>query len=128
MKTAHILSLTAVGAVGSLLLGGGAFATGVAIGSDARDNRVEQGEQRAHDRKEQAHAGQGKPGGATRYSNQGSSDRFGDNHPGGKTRHGSGESRQENQPSTQRGTQFGPGAGAGTMSAPDNLGMTSGGL
>jgi len=102
MKTAHILSLTAVGAVGSLLL--------------------------AHDRKEQAHAGQGKPGGATRYSNQGSSDRFGDNHPGGKTRHGSGESRQENQPSTQRGTQFGPGAGAGTMSAPDNLGMTSGGL
>lgn len=134
MKTAHILSLTAAGALGSLLLGGGAFAVGAAIGSDARDDRIQQVQQRAHERVEQGQQGQGKPGAGRKNGDRGQSGSIGDNHRGGKTGHGSGggsvDGRQHDRPSTPMGAQFGPGAGAGktTMSEPDNLGITSDGL
>lgn len=146
MKTAHILSLTAAGALGSLLLGGGAFAVGAAIGSDARDDRIQQVQQRAHERVEQGQQGQGKPGAGRKNGDRGQSGSIGDNHRGGKTGHGSGDGsgdgsvngsgdgsvngRQHDRPSTPMGAQFGPGAGVGktTMSEPDNLGITSDGL
>ena len=134
MKTAHILSLTAAGALGSLLLGGGAFAVGAAIGSDARDDRSQQVQQRAHERVEQGQPGQGKPGAGRKNGDRGQSGSIGDNHRGGKTGHGSGDGsgdgRQHDRPSTPMGAQFGPGAGVGktTMSEPDNLGITSDGL
>lgn len=39
MKTGPIIALTAGGALGALLLGGGAFAAGATIGADIRDER-----------------------------------------------------------------------------------------
>lgn len=40
MKTGQIIAITAGGALGALLLGGGAFAAGVALGDNARVERV----------------------------------------------------------------------------------------
>lgn len=39
MKTGQIIGITAGGVVGALLLGGGAFAAGAAIGNDVRSER-----------------------------------------------------------------------------------------
>ncbi|AVG24513.1 Putative secreted protein [Pontimonas salivibrio] len=142
MKTAHIITLTAAGAVGSLLLGGGAFAAGAAIGSDARENRIEQVQEHSHERGEQGEKGeQGQRGergqkgerqfgAGKKHADRGSFDRTGENHPRGEAGPGNGDARPQDRRATQMSAQHGLGSGGqdGPMHAPDNLGTTLGGL
>jgi hypothetical protein len=86
MKTAQILTITAAGALGSLLLGGAAFATGAAIGVDARDDRIEQVQQRAHEDSEQ-----GQPGKNQRRGPQAEGAQAREGH---RTERGAGEHRE----------------------------------
>ncbi|MDR9434449.1 hypothetical protein [Pontimonas sp.] len=91
MKTAQILTITAAGALGSLLLGGAAFATGAAIGVDARDDRIEQVQQRAHEHSEQGQPGKNQRRGAQADTAQAEGAQAREGH---RTERGAGEHRE----------------------------------
>lgn len=117
MKTAQILTITAAGALGSLLLGGAAFATGAAIGVDARDDRIEQVQQRAHE-----HSEQGQPGKNQRRGPQAEGAQA---HEGHRTERGAGEHREAGEHGGA-GEAAREGSGPGTHPRDDRPGAQGG--
>lgn len=117
MKTAQILIITAAGALGSLLLGGAAFATGAAIGVDARDDRIEQVQQRAHEHSEQGQPGKNQRRGAQAEGAQA--------HEGHRTERGAGEHREAGEHGGA-GEAAREGSGPGTHPRDDRPGAQGG--